>query len=166
MEYQPVGETPSDTLPPPGFDRSPESNDARDAVQTGLMSGMHLPMSNGTQHVLEFIERNRVVVVDAATCSGKSTLMPLCLADQCLQLRRTCCIVVTQPRRLAAKGLARRVASETGTELGKVAGYRVGGDREDNGAVVVYVTVGHLLEALVHDPSHVETFSHITDPRW
>ncbi|CAE8707267.1 unnamed protein product, partial [Polarella glacialis] len=37
----------------------------------------------------------------------------------------------------------------------------VGNDRKDSRAAVVYVTAGHLLEALVHNPRHLESFSHI-----
>lgn len=109
----------------------------------------------------ELVELHRVIVIDAATGSGKSTLVPICLAEQCAELGRDCRIVVTQPRKLAAKGLAKRVSQQCGTQVGDFIGYRVGGNREDRGCKVVYVTAGHMLEALVHNPEHLQTFSHL-----
>jgi len=111
--------------------------------------------------LLQLVAWRRVVVIDAATGSGKSTLVPLCLAGQCVEAGRSCRVAVTQPRRIAAKGLARRVAEQCGTAVGDIAGYRMGHDRQDNGALIVYVTAGHLLEALVHNPRHLHSFSHI-----
>eukprot|EP00971_Amphidinium_carterae_P146195 2898049-Amphidinium_carterae.1 len=62
---------------------------------------------------------------------------------------------------MAAKELAKHVAKNCGTNVGDLIGYRIGGARVDNKAMITYVTVGHFLEALVHSPAHVEKFSHI-----
>eukprot|EP00930_Biecheleria_cincta_P091040 TRINITY_DN8053_c0_g1_i1.p1 TRINITY_DN8053_c0_g1~~TRINITY_DN8053_c0_g1_i1.p1 ORF type:complete len:1502 (-),score=261.44 TRINITY_DN8053_c0_g1_i1:71-4576(-) len=156
-------------LPPPGFcDGRASSRHAmpfhslRQAVSRGLEAGKALPMAGQTEVLLQLVEHKRVVIVDAATGSGKSTLVPLCLASQCLERDHACRIIVTQPRRLAAKGLAKRVADQTETQVGEVIGYRVGGnERVDNNSLVVYVTVGHLLQALVHNPGHLDCYSHL-----
>ena len=132
-----------------------------DAVQQGLLGGSDLPMYSSCQEIQQLVEKNRVVVIDAATGSGKSTLVPLCLVQQCHSRNLGCRIVVTQPRKIAAKGLAWRVSQLAGTNIGDLVGYRVGGDKVDRGARVVYVTVGHLLEAVVHNPKYLETFTHI-----
>ena len=42
--------------------------------------------------------------------------------------------------------------AQVGRPVGELVGYRVGSDKQDKGALVVYVTVGHFLEALVHNP--------------
>jgi len=88
-------------------------------------------------------------------------MVPLYLYEQALASGRDCRIVITQPRRLAAKGLAKRVSEQCQTPVGQVVGYRVGSDKNDRQAPIVYVTVGHMLEALVHNPLHLATFSHI-----
>lgn len=67
------------------------------------------------------MEKNTVVIVIAETGSGKSTQMPQYLAGANYDKK----IVCTQPRRLAAKSLAKRVAFEYGTKLGEEVGYRV-----------------------------------------
>lgn len=150
----------SGELPTPGFARKP-SLQTVESIQRGVAAGASLPMHGLRSDFVNLILRFRVVVVDAATGSGKSTLVPLFLAEQCAEYERSCRIVVTQPRRLAAKGLARRVSEQMGTSEGSVAGYRVGNDKKDCGACIVYVTAGHLLEALVHNPQHLATFSHV-----
>ena len=126
--------------------------------------GRHLPMFEFCDELKQLVSAHRVVSVDAATGSGKSTLVPLCLAQQCLSEGRGARIVVTQPRRIAAKGLAQRVSQQVGKGVGQLVGYRVGGhDKMDNAqvVVVVYVTVGHFLEALVHNPAHLDSYSHV-----
>lgn len=67
------------------------------------------------------MEQNSVVIVIAETGSGKSTQMPQYLAEANYDKK----IICTQPRRLAAKSLAKRVAMEFGTKLGQKVGYRV-----------------------------------------
>lgn len=147
-------------LLPPGFDRTCDPMVGQ-ATGMGLLAGRDLPIYDALEDLDRIVTNTRVVVIDAATGSGKSTMVPIRLAWQCANMGRACRVVVTQPRRLAAKGLAKRVADQTGTQVGKLAGYRVGHDHRDMGSSVVYVTAGHLLEALVHNPYHLSTFSHI-----
>jgi len=155
------GKDGDDVLPLPGFDARIARPSLQEEVARGEAAGAVLPLAGLRDKLLRLVRRRRVVVVDAATGSGKSTMVPLYLCAQCTELGRSCRIVVTQPRRLAAKGLARRVASQTGTKVGEFAGFRVGGVKEDRGASIVYVTAGHLLEALVHNPHHLSSYSHI-----
>lgn len=67
------------------------------------------------------MDQNPVVIVIAETGSGKSTQMPQYLARANYDKK----IICTQPRRLAAKSLAKRVALEFNTKLGQDVGYRV-----------------------------------------
>eukprot|EP00928_Gymnodinium_smaydae_P028022 TRINITY_DN21488_c0_g2_i1.p1 TRINITY_DN21488_c0_g2~~TRINITY_DN21488_c0_g2_i1.p1 ORF type:complete len:1567 (+),score=213.20 TRINITY_DN21488_c0_g2_i1:215-4915(+) len=150
-------------LPPPGFAHRTPPAGLLHAARVGLAAASNLPMCSKAGELVDLVASHRVVVIDAATGSGKSTLVPLYLAEQAARLNRGCRVVVTQPRRLAAKGLATRVSQQCGTSVGTlVAGYRMGGGgRKDFGAAIVYVTAGHLLEALVHNPMHLSSFSHI-----
>lgn len=146
-------------LPLPGFARQFTAR-VVEHLQRGSSEGSNLPVYGLRRQFLDLILRHRVVVVDAATGSGKSTLVPLFLAEQCAEMGRSCRVVVTQPRRLAARGLAQRVSEQTGSGVGDVVGYRVGSDKRDHGCIV-YVTSGHMLEALVHNPRYLDQFSHI-----
>ncbi|HWK78143.1 ATP-dependent RNA helicase HrpA [Microbacterium sp.] len=79
-----------------------------------------LPVSAAREEIADAIRDNQVVVVAGATGSGKTTQLP----KICLELGRTS-IAHTQPRRLAARTIAERVAEELQVELGGVVGYKV-----------------------------------------
>jgi HrpA-like RNA helicase len=72
-------------------------------------------------------------------------------------------VIVTQPRRIAAITLARRVASLRGQDTGDDVGYRVGqGDHQDSHeSLVTFVTVGYLLQYFSHNPDMVQNYTHI-----
>lgn len=76
-----------------------------------------LPVSQARDELARAIRENQVVVVAGATGSGKTTQLP----KICLELGRER-IGHTQPRRIAARSIAERIASELGVELGGVVG--------------------------------------------
>jgi ATP-dependent helicase HrpA len=82
-----------------------------------------LPVSQRRDDLLAAIANHQVVIVCGATGSGKSTQLP----KLCLELGRGVrgMIAHTQPRRIAARTLAARVAEELCTELGRQVGYKV-----------------------------------------
>ena len=81
---------------------------------------------------------------------GKSTLVPGAVADQSWCAGN---VLVSQPRRLAAQALARRVAAQRGTKLGGEVGYSVRFDRQVSAAArVEFVTAGLLLRRIQSDP--------------
>lgn len=94
----------------------------------------------------------RAVVV-APPGTGKTTVVPPTLANRLQQLGRKGKIVVTQPRRMAARAAARRLAHLTGTQVGQHIGYTVRGDRKTSAATrVEFVTTGILLRRLISNP--------------
>jgi len=82
-----------------------------------------LPVNDRRGEIAEAIGRHQVVVLCGETGSGKSTQLP----QICLALGRGVdgMIAHTQPRRLAARSLAARIADELGTELGAGVGYKI-----------------------------------------
>ncbi|MDJ1370369.1 ATP-dependent helicase HrpB [Gulosibacter molinativorax] len=87
------------------------------------------------------------VVVEAPPGSGKTTVVPPVAANA---LGR---VIVTQPRRIAARAAAARLASLTGTKLGREIGYSVRGDSRTSASTrIEFVTAGLLLRRLLASP--------------
>lgn len=85
-----------------------------------------LPIDAFRNEILDSIKNNPVTVITAETGAGKSTQVPQYLLEEGHDL------VVTQPRRLAARSVATRVAQEMGEEIGQTIGYRTAVDRVDS----------------------------------
>jgi ATP-dependent helicase HrpB len=95
--------------------------------------------------------RVRRIVVQAPTGSGKSTQIPQMLLDEGLAADGE--VVVLQPRRLAARLLAKRVAEERGSPLGGEVGFHIRFDRVVSARTRIrFVTEGILLRQLLSDP--------------
>ena len=81
-----------------------------------------LPVSERAADVVKAIKENQVVIVCGETGSGKTTQLPkICLMAGRGETGR---IGHTQPRRIAASSIAKRIAEELKTPLGDVVGYR------------------------------------------
>ncbi len=106
-----------------------------------------LPIAAEADHIAELIRDHQVVVVAGETGSGKTTQLP----KICLLAGREH-IAHTQPRRIAARTVAQRIAAECGTDLGALVGYQVRFTRKVTGATRIKVmTDGILLSELTHD---------------
>jgi ATP-dependent helicase HrpA len=92
------------------------------------MKNIALPIHAFRDQIVEAVRNNSVVVITAETGAGKSTQVPQYLLDEGYDL------VVTQPRRLAARTVAERVAEEIGETIGGTIGYRTAVDRQDSAA--------------------------------
>eukprot|EP00397_Hematodinium_sp_SG-2012_P000352 GEMP01000352.1.p1 GENE.GEMP01000352.1~~GEMP01000352.1.p1 ORF type:complete len:1650 (+),score=333.83 GEMP01000352.1:597-5546(+) len=113
--------------------------------------------------VLYAVEKNKITFISGKTGVGKSTQVPQFLLERNVKQQKNVRIAVLQPRRLAARGLAKRVAQEMDTSLGgpKV-GFRIGAEvqAEDN-TMIVYITYGYFIERVMHDLEHLRTYTHI-----
>jgi ATP-dependent helicase HrpA len=109
-----------------------------------------LPVSQRKDEIAAAIRDHQVVVIAGETGSGKTTQLP----KICLELGRGRAgqIGHTQPRRIAARTVAERIAAELGTELGEVAGYKVRfADTSSDRTTIKVMTDGILLTELQHD---------------
>jgi ATP-dependent helicase HrpA len=110
-----------------------------------------LPIYNHREEILELLANRQTLIVCGETGSGKSTQLP----KLCLQagLFRHGWIGHTQPRRLAARSIANRLAEELDTQLGQVVGFKIRfQDRTEESSLVKLMTDGILLAEIQRDP--------------
>jgi len=109
-----------------------------------------LPSVSKVDDIVSAAREKRRLIVTAPTGSGKSTKLPQILLDSGSFAEQ---IVVLEPRRLAARMLARRVASERGCSVGEEVGYQVRFDNKTSSATkIAYVTEGLLLRRMLAKP--------------
>ena len=114
-----------------------------------LMPG--LPVSERGEEVAKAIRENRVVIVCGETGSGKTTQLPKIAMMAGRGVHGM--IAHTQPRRIAASSIAKRIAEELKTEPGEVVGYKVRfTDTMSPGATIKLMTDGILLAETQNDP--------------
>jgi ATP-dependent helicase HrpA len=109
-----------------------------------------LPIAERKDDILAAIRDHQVVIVAGETGSGKTTQLP----KICLELGRGVrgTIGHTQPRRLAARTVAERIAEELDTPLGAAVGYQVRfTDHTGDGTLVKLMTDGILLAEIQQD---------------
>ena len=110
-----------------------------------------LPVSAERERLVAAIRANRVVIVCGETGSGKTTQLPKICALAGGGTRGL--IGHTQPRRLAATSVARRIAEELGSPLGRHVGFKVRfGETLSPGASIKLMTDGILLAETLGDP--------------
>nr|WP_280638181.1 ATP-dependent RNA helicase HrpA [Serratia liquefaciens] len=110
----------------------------------------NLPVSQKKQDILQAIRDHQVVIVAGETGSGKTTQLP----KICLELGRGVKGLIghTQPRRLAARTVANRIADELETPLGGSVGYKVRfNDQVSENTLVKLMTDGILLAEIQQD---------------
>ena len=106
-----------------------------------------LPVSAARDEIARAIRDHQVVIVAGATGSGKTTQLP----KICLELGRTR-IAHTQPRRIAARTIAERIAEELEVPLGTTVGYKVRfTDKVQEDTRVALMTDGILLNEIHRD---------------
>ncbi|MGW5385347.1 ATP-dependent helicase HrpB [Nocardia sp. NPDC003963] len=107
-----------------------------------------LPIRGALGHIVETLAEHGAAVLIAPPGTGKTTLVPLALAESVAGR-----VVVAEPRRLAARAAAARMAALLGEQVGGTVGYSVRGDRRVGRATrIEIVTSGLLVRRLQEDP--------------
>ena len=110
-----------------------------------------LPISQSRDEILACIQQHQVSIICGETGSGKTTQLPKICLEAGLGSRGL--IAHTQPRRLAARSVASRIAEEMQAELGQLIGYKVRfTDKSRSDSLLKVMTDGILLAEIIHDP--------------
>ena len=110
-----------------------------------------LPICDRTQEIVETIQQHQVVILAGETGSGKTTQIPkMCLAAGRGSVGRIAC---TQPRRVAALSVSKRVAEELGVSWGREVGCKIRfNDHTSRHTAIKFLTDGMLLAEMHGDP--------------
>jgi len=130
---------------------TPQQEAARRARLPVISFPEELPVSARRADIAQAVARHQVVIVCGETGSGKTTQLP----KICLALGRGIHGLIghTQPRRIAARATAARIAQELGTELGSAVGYKIRfTEKSSREAYIKLMTDGILLAETQGDP--------------
>src|SRR6266550_429971 len=109
-----------------------------------------LPIYDLEHDIVAALKTTRRLILQAPTGSGKSTQVPQMLLKHGLLVNGQ--VVILQPRRLATRLLAARVACELGVELGREVGYQVRFENATSDATrIKFETEGILLRQMIQD---------------
>lgn len=122
----------------------------KSAVQNPIVFPESLPVSQRKVEIQKLLSEHQIIVVAGETGSGKTTQLPkMCLE---LGLGNLGMIGHTQPRRIAARSVAARIAEELETELGGLVGYKVRfNDQISDDTQIKLMTDGILLAEIQND---------------
>ena len=122
----------------------------KSAVKNPIVFPESLPVSQRKAEIQKLLSEHQVIVVAGETGSGKTTQLPkMCLE---LGLGHLGTIGHTQPRRIAARSVAARIAEELQTELGDLVGYKVRfNDQISDNTQIKLMTDGILLAEIQTD---------------
>ena len=110
-----------------------------------------LPIWDIHGEIIDSLAVHNCLVIGAPTGSGKSTQVPQMVVDDVLCGESK--VIVLQPRRVAARSLARRVAWERSNNMGEEVGYQVRFENHTNPTTMIeFITEGVLLRRLQNEP--------------
>ena len=110
-----------------------------------------LPIYDLDEEIVSALRNGNRLVLQAPTGSGKSTQVPQMLLEH--DFLREGQVVILQPRRLATRLLAARVAQELGVQLGQEVGYQIRFENVTSAKTRIrFVTEGVLLRQMIDDP--------------
>ena len=120
-----------------------------------------LPIFAQRETILSIIANNSIVIIQGNTGSGKSTQLPQYILDDHVQREKPVNIVVTQPRRLAARSLCEHVSHSRAWPVGQTVGYQTSLNKQRCELTrILYCTTGVLIQKLILSKT-LQDYTHI-----
>lgn len=113
-----------------------------------------LPIVDVFDAVKDQLKTHTTLVLSAPPGAGKSTLLPLALLDEAWLAGQK--IIVLEPRRLAAKGIAARMADLLGEKVGETIGYRIRFDTKISAQTRIEIVTEGILTRMLQSDSSLE----------
>ena len=122
-----------------------------------------LPIYKYAEEIISAINSHQVIVIAGRTGCGKTTQVPQLIYRDAEIKKKDVKILITQPRRIAAVSIAKRLAYELHKNLGDLVGYHVGMNPFYNSekSKIIIKTTGIFLEELVHEKSNMNNYTHL-----
>jgi len=104
----------------------PTSESLQSSIAASIEASKSLPIARHRNQIISKLDKSRVLIISGDTGCGKTTQVPKFLLESGISRNQDVKIICTQPRRLAAVNIAKRVAQELGERVGETVGYHVG----------------------------------------
>ena len=114
----------------------------------------HLPVADIIDEVKNHLANHNTLIVNAPPGAGKSTLLPLTLLDENWLAGKK--IIMLEPRRLAAKTIATRMAELWGDKVGETIGYRIRFENRVSAQTKIEVVTEGILTRMLHTDNALE----------
>ena len=113
-----------------------------------------LPVAEIIPEVQQKLKDHSTVIIGAPPGAGKSTLLPLCLFEESFLAGKK--IIMLEPRRLAARSIAMRMAKLLGEEVGKTVGYRIRFENRVSAQTKIEVVTEGILTRMLQSDNAIE----------
>ena len=110
---------------------SPRAFKYSELEQHAPKKNSYLPISRDQKAIVQIINQQQVTVISGPTGCGKTTQVPQFILEHHARRKSYVNIIVTQPRKIAARSIAKRICDERNWQMGKTVGYKVGLDKEN-----------------------------------
>jgi ATP-dependent helicase HrpB len=114
----------------------------------------HLPVADIIDEVKNHLANHNTLILNAPPGAGKSTLLPLTLLDENWLAGKK--IIMLEPRRLAAKTIATRMAELWGDKVGETIGYRIRFENRVSAQTKIEVVTEGILTRMLHTDNALE----------
>ena len=113
-----------------------------------------LPVAEIIPEVQQKLKEHTTVIIGAPPGAGKSTLLPLCLFEETFLAGKK--IIMLEPRRLAARSIAMRMAELLGEEVGQTVGYRIRFENRVSAQTKIEVVTEGILTRMLQSDNALE----------
>jgi len=115
---------------------------------------LDLPIVDILEEVKEKLQEDTTLIVHAPPGAGKSTLLPLAILEE--EWLKDQKIILLEPRRLAAKSIAMRMAEMMGEKVGETIGYRIRFETKVSEQTKIEVVTEGILTRMLHSDNSLE----------
>ncbi len=144
-----------------GVSHALETFDDYKEIKQWINQDTTLPVYSQKDKILSIIQINSITIIQGNTGSGKSTQIPQYILDDYVKQSKPVNIVVTQPRRIAARALCEHISYQRNWPIGQTVGYQTSLNKQRCELTrILYCTTGVLLQRLILTKT-LQDFTHI-----